>query len=221
MKYASITLSVFILSACQMKEKPASKGKVATQHSTQKAKRSLEKNKDLNAVKKNVSPTRGLKESPAANGGKRTTSTNTKKKASSPRKTARSSVKNRAKWPTNINWMTWQEGRQKAAEQGKPICLVVYADWCPRCRELAPIFGQDKIAKLSQKFIMIKQDQDKRPDWLGAYQEHGRYVPRVFFFGIDGQLRSDVTSGHPRYPFFYSSRSLSALVRSMSRGSKG
>ena len=153
--------------------------------------------------------------------GRTTTSTGTVKAPSSSTKKSRSAGKPVAKWPSNITWETWESGRQKAAEQGKPLCLVVYADWCPRCRELAPVFGQTDIANLAQKFIMVKQDQDTRPTWLQTYVEHGRYVPRVFFFGVDGQLRSDVTSGHPKFPFFYSSRNPKSLRQSMSRASKG
>lgn len=32
---------------------------------------------------------------------------------------------------------------------------------------------------------------------------YGSYLPRVLFFAPDGTVLSDLTSGHPRYPYFY------------------
>jgi hypothetical protein len=50
---------------------------------------------------------------------------------------------------------------------------------------------------------------------LQQYSELGSYVPRIFFFGPDGNLRRDITSPHPRYPYFYTPRGVDALKRSM------
>lgn len=126
-------------------------------------------------------------------------------------------AKRAIKWPEGgVQWVEdWATARAKSAETGKPICLVVYADWCPRCKELVPMFTEADLVEASQGLIMVRQDNDARPDWLQAYADQGSYVPRIFFFGADGNLRTDVTSGHPRYPFFYSARQKKALIRSM------
>lgn len=120
-------------------------------------------------------------------------------------------------WPEQgVEWVEdWAAARARSAETGKPICLVVYADWCPRCKELAPLFAEPDLVTASKGLVMVRQDNDARPDWLQQYAEQGSYVPRIFFFGADGNLRTDITSGHPRYPFFYSSRQKAALVKSM------
>ena len=52
------------------------------------------------------------------------------------------------KWVDKLPWQTWEDGRRRAAEEGKVLCLVVYADWCPRCRELAPVFKNPQIEAL-------------------------------------------------------------------------
>lgn len=125
-------------------------------------------------------------------------------------------AKSAIKWPEGVEWADdWAAARAASAESGKPICLVVYADWCPRCKELAPMFAEPDLIEASKGMIMVHQDNDARPDWLQAYAEHGSYVPRIFFFGPDGNLRTDVSSGHPRFPFFYSSRQKKALIKSM------
>ncbi len=126
-------------------------------------------------------------------------------------------AKRAIEWPAQgVEWVEdWAAARARSAESGKPICLVVYADWCPRCKELTPLFAEPDLIAASEGLIMVRQDNDARPDWLQQYAEQGSYVPRIFFFGADGNLRTDITSGHPRYPFFYSARQKAALVKSM------
>jgi thiol-disulfide isomerase/thioredoxin len=108
-------------------------------------------------------------------------------------------------WPGPIQWQTWEQGLAQAQAEGKPICLVVYADWCPHCRELAPVFSQPAIATLAQRLVMVRQDSDERPAWLTQrFGRLGAYVPRVLFLRPDGSLIEEIVSGHPRYPYFYS-----------------
>lgn len=119
-------------------------------------------------------------------------------------------------WPTEIAWVDdWTAARAQSADSGKPIMLVVYADWCPRCKELIPVFTEGEVVEASKGLVMVKADNDEKPDWLMAYADQGTYVPRIFFFGADGNLRTDLTSGHPRYPFFYTPRGKTALLKSM------
>ena len=105
------------------------------------------------------------------------------------------------KWTDTVDWKPWDEARSISAETGKPLCLVVYADWCPRCKELAPAFLDDDVKALTAQY--------------------GGYVPRIFFFDASGQVREDVTSGHTRYPYFYTPRNLAALKASMRKAVGG
>lgn len=125
-------------------------------------------------------------------------------------------------WPTDIAWVDdWTTARTQSADSGKPIMLVVYADWCPRCKELIPVFTEGEVVEASKGLVMVKADNDEKPDWLMAYADQGTYVPRIFFFGADGNLRTDLTSGHPRYPFFYTPRGKTALLKSMRAAAGG
>lgn len=123
------------------------------------------------------------------------------------------------KWVDKINWESWAEGRRKAAEEGKALCLVIYTNWCPRCRELAPVFASAEVEAAAKSMIMVRQNQDERPEWLNQYVAQGRYVPRILFFGKDGNLMTDVTSGIKRYPYFYTPRSQRSLLASMKKAS--
>jgi hypothetical protein len=80
-----------------------------------------------------------------------------------------------------------------------------------------PVFNDPKVEAAAQGLVMVKQNQDHRPEWLRQFSELGGYVPRVFFFGVDGELRRDITSGNSRYPYYYTQGGVDSLLRSMKK----
>ena len=122
-----------------------------------------------------------------------------------------------AKWKSNLKWHSWADGRKESAKTGKPLCLVVFTDWCPKCRKLGPLFQDKVVERLANDVVMVRQDQDERPDWLNEYVQYGRYVPRIFFFSSAGVLLSDITSPIDRYPYFYTPNSVSAFRTSLQK----
>jgi len=62
-----------------------------------------------------------------------------------------------------INWLTYSEQYlSKANEEGKPIMIDFYADWCIPCKELDKFtFADPRVIKLSREFIMLKADLTK------------------------------------------------------------
>lgn len=121
-------------------------------------------------------------------------------------------------WRGNIEWHTWADALPLASRQSKPIMLVVFADWCPHCRELGPVFADPEIEALAKRFVMVRQNHDDSPAWLEPYNEkYGGYVPRIFFFDSSGKMRDDLTSGHPRYPYFYAAEQPEFLKHTMRR----
>jgi len=119
-------------------------------------------------------------------------------------------------WGDKIAWRSWESAQSIARSQGRSICVVVYAAWCSRCKELAPVFELPAVASAAADLVMVHQDQDQPAAWLkeqlGAY---GDYVPRVLFLSADGTVREDLTSGHPRYPHFYAPLVTDQLVANM------
>jgi thiol:disulfide interchange protein len=118
-------------------------------------------------------------------------------------------------WPTSIDWTDYESGLAAAKKTNQPICLIIYADWCPKCRALAPALADPELVELSKSFVMIKQDQEAKPAWLEAYSSLGTYVPRIFFLKPDGAVREEINSGHLRYPHFFAAQRIPALKAAM------
>ncbi|GEM_PF-2247156 len=107
-------------------------------------------------------------------------------------------------WDTPIEWTPWDKAEAKAKAENKPICLVVYADWCPKCRKMAPLMSDPALLAASKNAVMVLQNDEERPGWLaGRFGASGNYVPRIFFLDKAGAIDTAINSGHPRFPFFY------------------
>lgn len=125
-------------------------------------------------------------------------------------------------WGRSIQWRSYEKGLEEAAKSGKSICVVVYADWCPKCRKLAPAFSKPNVVKASKDLVMVLQDADAEPEWLNtAFGKYGRYVPRVFFLDSAGNVREELKSSHPRYPYFYAASQVPLLEKRMKEAAAG
>ena len=77
---------------------------------------------------------------------------------------------------TKINWLEWgSEAFERAKKEDKPILLDISAVWCHWCHRMdEDTYSQGEIAKIiSEKFIPIKVDNDKRPDINARYNQGG------------------------------------------------
>ena len=124
-------------------------------------------------------------------------------------------------WGSTIAWRDWDAALLAAKAQEKSVCVVVYADWCPMCKELAPEFGKPEVASAAAGLIMVRQDQDEDAPWLKErLGQYGNYLPRVIFLDPNGQVREDLQSGHPRYPYFYAALVADRLLANMRAASR-
>ena len=84
------------------------------------------------------------------------------------------------------------------------------------------MFDDPEVAQLVKEIVLIRQDADDRPDWLGEkFDALGTYVPRVFFLDHDGKVRAEITSGDTRYPYFYTPQSVGALKAGLKLAAAG
>ncbi len=104
-----------------------------------------------------------------------------------------------------IAWRHLDEGLAESKAQGRPLMLVVHASWCNRCKDLKPAFADQRLAELSERFVMVNADQDQTPAVLG-YGPDGTYIPRVLFFDpTTGTLDADLQNpNRDRYHYYYS-----------------
>lgn len=130
---------------------------------------------------------------------------------------------NAIQWDDQIPWKTWEEGSRLAKASNKPIFLLVYADWCPHCRNLKAVFADAEVQKLAGSMVMVRQDaDDESAGWLSSkVGSYGGYVPRIFFLGADGAVKPEITSQNPKFPYFYTPEGIAMLKASMRKALGG
>ena len=85
----------------------------------------------------------------------------------------------------------WQEFNQQAfdlaSQQHKPVLLDLGASWCHWCHVMDDSTYENPavISYLSQNYICIKANQDKRPDLYAKYKDYG--WPATIIFHEDGR----------------------------------
>jgi len=114
-----------------------------------------------------------------------------------------------------IAWRPLDDGLAEAKKEGKPVCLVVYTEWCPHCTNYSKVFHDPRVVEKSKRFVMIRIDKDKKAMTAHGYAPSGDYVPRTIFLSPDGQIRKDVTSKREDYPHFYDESDPTSVLSGM------
>lgn len=119
-----------------------------------------------------------------------------------------------------IGWKTYDEGLKQAKESNKPICLVLFTEWCPHCTNYAKIFHDSKVVERSADFVMVRIDNDKNAELSGQFAPDGKYIPRTFFLSPDGKLDPDIQARSDKYKYFYSENDPSSILAGMDAAQK-
>jgi len=97
----------------------------------------------------------------------------------------------------SIQWVPYSEAAlSRALEQGKPVFLDFYADWCAPCKEMdAHTFSAPEVIERSKEFVMLKADLtsagDEQVESLRQqFQVIG--VPTLVFLRPDGREIADL-----------------------------
>lgn len=117
--------------------------------------------------------------------------------------------------PTGIAWREHAAGLAEARSSGKPILLVMHAEWCGPCHDYARIFYHPEVVELSRRFVMILVDSDRDPGANQRYATDGTYLPRTYFLDSNGQHRTQLAGEHPRFRYFFNQRDPSVTVAAM------
>lgn len=86
-----------------------------------------------------------------------------------------------------IHWETWSPAVfERAKREKRYVVLELEAVWCHWCHVMEETTYKDKrvLDRLNKHYIMVKVDQDARPDLSHRYEEYG--WPATIFFAPDG-----------------------------------
>lgn len=104
-------------------------------------------------------------------------------------------------WPKpetpHVAWQPYDAALvQQSIQQGKPVIIDFYADWCLPCKELDKFtFTDEEVIALSEKFTRLKADLTKEntPEVQRLREEYDILgVPTVVFIGPSGEERCDL-----------------------------
>lgn len=108
-------------------------------------------------------------------------------------------------WNEDIAWRGLEEGLQESKSSGMPMMMVVHTSWCGNCTKLKGTFNaDDKLASLSEQFVMVHVDQDQHPE-AKLYGPDGDYIPRVMFLDTEGNIDQGLQNPNrpSKYRYFY------------------
>ncbi len=92
--------------------------------------------------------------------------------------------------PSRIDWIEYEQGTvAELKEEGKPVFLDFYADWCPPCKEMdRKTFKDEGVVELSKRITMIKIDCTAPDETVKRFMEKHRVIgmPTYIFIDKDG-----------------------------------
>jgi uncharacterized protein len=89
--------------------------------------------------------------------------------------------------PATLHWQPWSDAAfQQARAEHKFVLLDLEAVWCHWCHVMDDVTYRDPVVirLLNQRYILVKVDQDSRPDISNRYQDYG--WPATVVFAADG-----------------------------------
>lgn len=119
-----------------------------------------------------------------------------------------------------IAWKGFDNGLALAAKEKKPVCLIVFTEWCPHCKNYSAVFKDAKVVEAAKQFVMIHVDKDRSPDVSKKYAPDGEYIPRTYFLKADGTLDPDLKAPRDNYKYFYNESDPAQLLASMDAAQK-
>jgi len=114
-----------------------------------------------------------------------------------------------------IKWMSYSDGIAAAKKEKKPICLILYTDWCPHCRNYSGVFRDPKVVQESKNFVMIRLNADNEKDLAKQYALDGSYIPRTYFLKPDGQVDTSIHAPRDKYMYFYDEKDPASVLAAM------
>lgn len=86
-----------------------------------------------------------------------------------------------------IQWLSYDEGRQRGEAENKKVFLVFNADWCRYCLQMEKETFQHPavVAYVNRNFVPISVNSDKEQDVAAEFDVRG--LPSTWFISEDGK----------------------------------
>ncbi len=102
-----------------------------------------------------------------------------------------------------IRWQPFAAGVEAAKKEKKPICLVIYTEWCPHCTKYSAVFHDPAVVEKSKRFVMVRADKDKNAELSKKFAPDGEYIPRTYFLSSAGTFEPSISAPRDKYRYFY------------------
>src|SRR5271168_1210760 len=115
-----------------------------------------------------------------------------------------------------LDWQAWSDGAfAQARAEHKFVLLDLEAVWCHWCHVMDDVTYRDPavVRLLNQRYVLVKVDQDSRPDISNRYQDYG--WPATVVFAGDG---SEIVKRQGYLPPKLMSSMLQAIIDDPSPG---
>ena len=116
---------------------------------------------------------------------------------------------------SQIQWHDYDDALALAKKEGKPICLIVFTEWCPHCANYSKVFHDPKVVDKSKQFVMIRIDNDKNQELSKKFAPDGSYIPRTYFLTSAGVLDADIHAPREQFKFFYDEKNPESVLAAM------
>jgi Thioredoxin-like len=116
-----------------------------------------------------------------------------------------------------VAWRAYDEGLAAAREQGKPICLIFFTEWCPHCTNYSGVFHDPAVVERSKEFVMVRLDRDRNRELSKKFAPDGEYIPRTYFLSPQGVLDPALKAPRDRFQYFYDEHDPASLLDGMKR----
>src|SRR3954470_15614531 len=81
--------------------------------------------------------------------------------------------------PTQVAWVSYDEGLRLAKQEHRPVCLIFFTRWCPHCANFAKVLEDPRVIEQAQKLVMVRVDADQNKELSSRYALDGEYIPRT------------------------------------------